>query len=157
MSNTQRCIKPDQIPKDDEWEKSQDVKPKLDILANHLQAYKFRANGFDISVRSTHSHVPDKASISWNQILLLTSRWTQRQAVATPLTKKSWWLTTKERSTITTVMQPPSATWIGLNSQIRSGATTEHRWSAYPCPLRGVTYRFGSSMSGTPSRRLRSQ
>jgi hypothetical protein len=38
-------------------EQSQDVKPKLDIVANHLQAYNFRANGFDISVRSTHSHL----------------------------------------------------------------------------------------------------
>ena len=138
-------------------EESEDVKPKLDIVANHPQAYSFRTNGLDIFVRRTHSHLSARQRSSWNQILLLTSRWTQRQAVATHATKKSWWLTTKERSTITTVMQPPSATWIGLNSQIHSAATMEHRWSACLYPLRGVDFRSGSSMSGTPSRRLRSQ
>ncbi|HXU17549.1 MAG TPA: hypothetical protein VN708_20610 [Terriglobales bacterium] len=30
-------------------EESEDVKPKLDIVANHLQAYNFRTNGLDRS------------------------------------------------------------------------------------------------------------
>ena len=58
------------------------------------------------------------------------------------LPNKSWWLTTRERSTTTTAMQPRLDTWIGLSSQTRSAVTTERRWFAFLCPTRGERFRY---------------
>jgi hypothetical protein len=81
----------------------------------------------------THTRREGNDGHSWKQILLLMLHRRRIRTISTFVPSKSWWVTTRERSTTTTAMPPRLDTWIGLSSQIRSAGTTSVAGSpSYP-------------------------